>query len=1479
MRRIVYSTLLFLLLSLSAVAQNGGINFQGMARNAAGEALANQKISLRLSVLLNSESGTVEYSETKEVTTSGQGIFSVVVGDGNILTKTGNFSDINWKNSLKFLKVELDPSGGTNFALMGSSRLQAVPFAYYANGVDAENIQGTLPVAKGGTGVGSIAALKSSLGLDQVNNTADANKPLSTAAQAALETKVDKVTGKGLSANDYTSAEKSKLAAITGTNTGDQDLSGLATTAALAGKANTTDVTTSLATKVDKVTGKELSSNDFTTAEKTKLAAITGTNTGDQDLSGLATTAALAGKANTSDVTNSLATKVDKVTGKELSSNDFTTAEKTKLAAITGTNTGDQDLSGYATTIALAGKANTADLTTGLALKANTTDVTSSLATKVDKVTGKGLSANDFTDAEKSKLTAITGTNTGDQDLSGLATTIALDLKANTTDVTNSLATKVDKVTGKGLSANDYTTAEKTKLAAITGTNTGDQDLSGFATTAALAGKANTTDVTTSLATKVDKVTGKELSSNDYTSAEKTKLAAITGTNTGDQDLSGYATTIALAGKANTTDLTTGLALKANTADVTNSLATKVDKVTGKGLSANDYTSAEKTKLAAITGTNTGDQDLSGLATTIALDLKANTTDVTNSLATKVDKVTGKGLSSNDYTDAEKSKLTAILGTNTGDQDLSGFATNIALDLKANVTDLSAGLSNKVDKILGKGLSSTDFTQEEKDKLTAITGINTGDQDLSGLATTIDLDLKANAVDVTTGLSTKVDKITGKGLSSTDFTQAEKTKLGLITGTNTGDQDLSSLATKAELENDYAKLDEENSFSEDQIFEGRIKFGDDANSNIRVLNYSNEEDEETLEGILISNDEVIFLGKANDDRQQVEGWAFDVEEGTLKFPGNAVVMGQDGNVFYITSENDLFLTSGIGNDEGKWGEIGMSSYERLYLEIFNFQSGQEAGISLIHEDGDEIPMEVKIYNSENSWSFGPSGTLVFPFNSEIGDNDERFFISSDNNIDLYSDEIVYITGEEEVDIDSEGEIDIDSDEEINIDSKSFIKIDSEASSSDDADLSRIRLDYEDGIELFIRNDGDDWEWIFETDGTLVFPNQTKIIDHEDYGFFLTSDNNIYIISGNGPLDDNDDEPNENEDSSLSILSLDRESGISFSFSGEEGEAGISLNQADDGDDFLVEINNSDYEWVFDSDGTLTLPNNSKISDTEEGLEINTEGGIFIYSGSMGNQVDPLFAGLLMYKESGIDFFISGEENGAGISINQANDDNDILVKISNSDYEWKFGAEGFLTFPDGTFFGELEGDNTFGFETEENSDFLLVTSDGVDSFEWQFTNDGVFKLPVPAGAIADASIGIMDNALEIISPNAFILKSVADPDDAISWNFEENGNTTFPADFAVGGALKIGTENIFDKFVTDNFIFNSSQLGIYNVNATYNFTLSTTPRSLSAVAMYFNGSRVNPDRYSLDGRNLTYTKPENESAPTAVTVQFDYIKN
>lgn len=53
---------------------------------------------------------------------------------------------------------------------------------------------------------------KAQVGLDQVNNTSDVNKPISTATQRALDNKVDKIDGKQLSTNDYTTAEKNKVA-------------------------------------------------------------------------------------------------------------------------------------------------------------------------------------------------------------------------------------------------------------------------------------------------------------------------------------------------------------------------------------------------------------------------------------------------------------------------------------------------------------------------------------------------------------------------------------------------------------------------------------------------------------------------------------------------------------------------------------------------------------------------------------------------------------------------------------------------------------------------------------------------------------------------------------------------------------------------------------------------------------------------------------------------------------------------------------------------------------------------------------------------------------------------------------------------------------------------------------------------------------------------------------------------------------------
>jgi len=107
-----------------------GINYQGVARNLDGSPRANQAISIRISILSNSSSGSVEYSETHELATNQFGLFSLVIGKG--ASQVNSFAGINWSNTSKWLQVEMDDQGGSNFQVIGTQQLLGVPFALYA---------------------------------------------------------------------------------------------------------------------------------------------------------------------------------------------------------------------------------------------------------------------------------------------------------------------------------------------------------------------------------------------------------------------------------------------------------------------------------------------------------------------------------------------------------------------------------------------------------------------------------------------------------------------------------------------------------------------------------------------------------------------------------------------------------------------------------------------------------------------------------------------------------------------------------------------------------------------------------------------------------------------------------------------------------------------------------------------------------------------------------------------------------------------------------------------------------------------------------------------------------------------------------------------------------------------------------------------------------------------------------------------------
>lgn len=96
------------------------------------------------------------------------------------------------------------------------------------------------------------------------------------------------------------------------------------------------------------------------------------------------------------------------------------------------------------------------------------TETNNLLNDKVDKVIGKELSTNDFTDAYKQQIddnkTAINTLN-GDSTVVGSVDSKVATAYSNATNYTDTeCAKKVDKVRGKGLSTNDFTDELKTKL-------------------------------------------------------------------------------------------------------------------------------------------------------------------------------------------------------------------------------------------------------------------------------------------------------------------------------------------------------------------------------------------------------------------------------------------------------------------------------------------------------------------------------------------------------------------------------------------------------------------------------------------------------------------------------------------------------------------------------------------------------------------------------------------------------------------------------------------------------------------------------------------------------------------------------------------------------------------------------------------------------------------------------------------------------
>lgn len=131
MKRLILSFLAFVFCFMGICQVPESFNYQAIVRNIAGEVVSTKAVSFKFSILIGSTSGTVVYSEKHGVTTNQSGLISLAIGNGT--EKTGNFTTIDWSADSYFLKVEIDPAGGTTYTDMGTTQLLSVPYVLHAN--------------------------------------------------------------------------------------------------------------------------------------------------------------------------------------------------------------------------------------------------------------------------------------------------------------------------------------------------------------------------------------------------------------------------------------------------------------------------------------------------------------------------------------------------------------------------------------------------------------------------------------------------------------------------------------------------------------------------------------------------------------------------------------------------------------------------------------------------------------------------------------------------------------------------------------------------------------------------------------------------------------------------------------------------------------------------------------------------------------------------------------------------------------------------------------------------------------------------------------------------------------------------------------------------------------------------------------------------------------------------------------------------
>ncbi|MDC0257774.1 hypothetical protein OAK35_03415 [Crocinitomicaceae bacterium] len=141
MKKLILSLVVIATIAISSFGQAPeGFKYQAVVRDAGNTIVNNQAVGMQMTIQQGSIGGTTVYQETFAPTTNAYGLVNHEIGSGTVVS--GDFTTIDWSAGPYFIETAVDVTGGTSYAVMGTSQLMSVPYALYAN--TAENVTNDL---------------------------------------------------------------------------------------------------------------------------------------------------------------------------------------------------------------------------------------------------------------------------------------------------------------------------------------------------------------------------------------------------------------------------------------------------------------------------------------------------------------------------------------------------------------------------------------------------------------------------------------------------------------------------------------------------------------------------------------------------------------------------------------------------------------------------------------------------------------------------------------------------------------------------------------------------------------------------------------------------------------------------------------------------------------------------------------------------------------------------------------------------------------------------------------------------------------------------------------------------------------------------------------------------------------------------------------------------------------------------------------